>query len=285
MGIIIEKYGHIGTTDDLRNALKDVTFFVEYMNDLAEFTEFYFLTDEIDDKICAYTLDQSTVVGLMTRIIKYYKEVVLFFTDRKLELICLMYRTIYESFVVMKYLIKHGEESQRYFRLISYKDRYKDNELLKSTGSKNCEILVEKFEALRLRDRFSISDFEEENNKDKRKRWKLDGKSFWEIQEDVDVKGVYKYVYGMPSDMIHGGWGEIGQFHLDYYQNGLFRPKLEYYDKLEIKPMLSFNSILIEALIQYNEWNGIVECDMEALKVFRRIQKLHIELIEEGTAE
>ncbi len=276
MRIVIEKYGHIRTESALKDALKDSMFFVEYINDLATFTEFYFLTDDFDDKICAYTLNQSTIVGLMTRIIKYYKETILFFTNRKLELVCLMYRTIYESFVIMKYLIIHGEESQRHFRLISYKNRYKDNEWLKSTGSKNCKILAEKDETLCLRDKFSISDFKEEDRKDKRKRWKLDGKSFREIQEEVDVKDAYKYVYGIPSDMIHGGWGEIGQFHINYFQNGLCRPKLEFYDGLEIKSMISLNGILIDGFTQYCQWNEVVECDVESLEVFKRVHELLI---------
>lgn len=268
-----EMYGQINSVDDLKIKLQEPNFFIDYITFLQEFIKSSFQADEDDENAVAYNPNQATIVGLMCRIIKYYGEIIFYYKEKKAEMIFLMFRTIYESFVTMKYLIEHGEKSQRHFRLISYKNRYKEIEKLENTNSPICKILAEKFKYQIKRDGFLLSDFQEEN-KDKRKRWKLDGKTFKNIQNEVDIKEAYNYVYGITSDMIHGGWGEISQLHLAYYEGNFYRPQLEFYSDMEIKIMLSLNSIIIEAIKKYLEWNEIIIYDKDSLNELKRINNL-----------
>ena len=62
-----------------------------------------------------------------------------------------------------------------------------------------------KFLELLKADGFTIEDLE--NNK----KWKLDGKSFKQLQQELDNEELYSSVYGMASDPIHSDWGEISQ--------------------------------------------------------------------------
>ena len=42
----------------------------------------------------------------------------------------------------------------------------------------------------------------------KSNRWKLQGKSFFEIFREVSDQDLYKYTYGIMSESVHGSWNE-----------------------------------------------------------------------------
>lgn len=288
MGIITDIYGDIKTVDDLKERMKDSSFFSGYLENLGTFVTVCFSADDT----IFYNKDQATVVGLMTRITKYYGETVQYYEEQKGDMILLIFRTIYESFVTMKYLIKKGEESQRHFRLISFKNRYREIDFLENLGGNNSNILAQKFREEIEWDCFSISDFEEENKKNKSVRWKLDGKTFKDIQKEVDIEEAYKYAYGIISDMVHGGWGEISQLHLTQYAGHKYRPKLDFYSEMEIKMMSTQVSILIESIQKYSQWHDTIYhdksplCyDKDSLNEFYKIHKLMIQLIEPTTLD
>lgn len=52
----------------------------------------------------------------------------------------------------------------------------------------------------------------------KRNRWKLQGKTFFEIFSEVEPKEFYKVLYRIPSESIHGSWNHSMDY--DLIRNG-----------------------------------------------------------------
>ncbi len=65
---------------------------------------------------------------------------------------------------------------------------------------------------------FDINSFEEQ----KRHNWKLEGKSFYQIFEQLEPEEFYKLIYGIPSESIHGSWNESLDFDLAKNDDGTY---------------------------------------------------------------
>ena len=97
-------------------------------------------------------------------------------------------------------------------------------------------------------DGFTIEDLE--NNK----KWKLDGKSFKQLQQELDNEELYSSVYGMASDPIHSDWGEISQLHLiANNEEGVMCANKDY-NSSHYRYIIPFVMIPIDATIAYIQW-------------------------------
>jgi len=100
------------------------------------------------------------------------------------------------------------------YRKCSYKDRLrilresKDNSAFFQSKS-GVRLLKSVEEKMRL-EGFSQDSFAEQ----KRNKWKLQGKSFFDIFAEVEHEDIYKYTYGMMSESVHGSWNESMDFCL-----------------------------------------------------------------------
>lgn len=251
---IFEKYQQspfdstIKTEDELNKLA------IQYLKDLAELADILCRLINHETHPNYYTLNESTVVGSLTRIIKLYKELISNFEENKLEIVTLFARPLYESFIILKYLIRNGNESQKNFRLISYKSRYENFKLLSQEIDQTHPIIQRQLLKLNRKlqeDGLNIEDLETENNK--KNSWKLDGKSFWKIHSEVDFKEMYSFIYGTGSDAIHGNWQEIMDFHLTKKGNGYF--SFLNYEKCDCRVIVPISTIIIESLLEFLEWN------------------------------
>lgn len=195
-----------------------------------------------------YNVNEATVVGLLTRIVKLFKESVDYYSANKLEMYLIFYRLIYESFVVMKYLIVNGENSQRNFRLASYSNAYKRYEKLKEVKSQTNPIVKEqliKIENKIKADGFTFDDLNKKNNK-------LDGKNFRSINSEVEEDWLYDFTYGVGSSSVHGDWQDVINNHIikngeAYYGNLTYR-------KSNCKALVPLISIVIECITEFFKW-------------------------------
>ncbi|MBK9015769.1 MAG: hypothetical protein IPM82_17840 [Saprospiraceae bacterium] len=119
--------------------------------------------------------------------------------------------------------MRNGEESQRNFRLVSYRARFENIKKLKELDDSDHPIIKRQLLKLKTKlqtDGFTIDDLEAESKK--KNKWKLDGKSFWKIHSEVDFEDLYSFIYGVGSDAVHGNWQEIFDFHLTRKDTGYF---------------------------------------------------------------
>jgi hypothetical protein len=228
--------------------------------------------DPFEDEGYVYDVNQATIVGLYTKLYKHYKLFIRAFNAKEYETTVLLSRPIYEAFVLMKYLILKGAESQKHYRLVSYRRRYKSlKELERIEGIG--KVIIDKFKYAMNIDGFTVSDFEAENSKKKGRKWELDGKNFSEIHKEVEVSDTYSYVYGMFSEVLHSGWGDIRQLHLTYCDGDYFIPKMDFYENNDNRIVVPIFSILIEASEEFLNWAERKE-EIENFVEHKRINNL-----------
>lgn len=270
-----EKYNHIKTINDVELALQNEKFIPEFANNIINIITK--IIDPFEEKSITYNVNKATVIGLYTKLFKYYKLYIKAYLENENESSSLLSRPLYECFVLMKYLIKKGDKSQYHYRLVSYRRRYKNiKELEKIDGIG--QVLLDKTKTAMIIDNFSISDFEAEDNKKKGRKWELDGKNFSEIHKEVEISESYKYLYGMTSEIIHSGWGDIRQSHLTFCEGDLFVAKLEFNKYNDISIITPFFSILTEASQEFLTWSER-ESELIILSEYERVSDLLNRLI------
>ncbi len=269
------KYIDINTIEKIEVELLKSEFINDFSNELL--TLLKNTIDPFDDEGYVYDINQATIVGLYTKLYKYYKLFLRAFSDKEYETIILLVRPIYEAFVIMKYLILKGKESQIHYRLVSYRRRYKNKKDLERNGVIG-QVMIAKFKDAMSIDGFTMSDFEAENSKNKGRKWELDGKNFSEIHKEVEKSQTYSYVYGMLSEVIHSGWGEVRQLHLTHCEDDFFIPKLDFYDNSDNRIIAPIFSIMIEASEQFLIW-AKRDKEMEYFKEQKRVNKLLVQFI------
>ena len=239
-------------------------FALTFSKDLSEIIEFTSLLSNENIRLNQYNLNECTIVGSLIRIIKYYKEILINYEQNKSEIINLFVRPLYESLITIKYLIINGEESQKNFRLISYKARFevlKKQEDFEGKDSLQFKRLLSKINAKLDLDELTFSDLELENKKDYKKKWKLDGKSFRDINKEVDIDYFYSSTYGVSSDTIHGNWQEIIDYHLTKKENGYFG--YLNYEKCDYRILVFINIIIIQSVLNFLKWNKCLTNNIE----------------------
>lgn len=234
------KYTDIETVEKLEVELLKSNFINDFSNELLALIKK--TIDPFDDEGFVYNINQATIVGLYTKLYKHYKLFLRAYNDNEYETTVLLSRPIYEAFVLMKYLILKGEESQIHYRLVSYRRRYKNLKELEDIDGIG-QVMIEKFKYAMSIDGFTINDFKAENSKNKGRKWELDGKNFSEIHKEVEISETYSYVYGMFSEVIHSGWGDIRQLHLKYCEGDYFIPKMDFYNNNDNRIIAQFSQL------------------------------------------
>lgn len=261
---IFNKYSKIDLSDFSKTEKELNEFIIKFSKDLGELIDLLSRVLNHEKHPNYYSLNESTIVGSITRIVKFYQEYVKYHELNKLEIQSLFARPMYESFIITKYLIKNGTESQRNFRLVSYRARYQNFKKLMELDDNEHPIIKRQLMKLETKlevDGFTIEDLELEDNKRNNKKWKLDGKSFWKIHSEVDNEDLYSFIYGVGSDAVHGNWQEIFDFHLTRKKNGYFG--FLNYEKCDCRVIVPMNSIVIESLLEFMNWNECLTDEIE----------------------
>ena len=182
------------------------------------------IIDPYEDQVILLGNNDATVVGLFIKQFKLFKDLYNAYKSGNTHLCMILNRIIYEAFIKMKYLIAHGIEAQKDYRLYSFKNRY--NFYKETKDKKDGYSLV--------RNKKFLLDLEEEGfTLDDLKNLKrsFGGKNMSQLIEEIDGKGLYNSLYAMMSDTIHSDWGETRQMYLQKNEDNMYFPK---YEKEEI---------------------------------------------------
>ena len=271
---IIEKY----KTLDLENILSTK----EGLKDLS--TKFYEDVSEIYDVITrvknpernpsGFSANDAAILGLLVRIWKLLKEVVSYYKSDNGQIISHLDRQIIESSVMACYLLLKDEETIVDYRKCSYKNRYKalceaeTNEFhTTSAGVRFLKSVREKLE----NDGFDLNSFEEQ----KKYKWKLEGKSFYQIFEQLEQEEFYKHLYGIPSESIHGSWNESIDFDLIRNGDGTYSP-FPFYQPVDIRFVTPVLRLANDAYLLWLERICVQSQYIEA--VFKWIETINVKL-------
>ena len=224
-----------------------------------------------------FDFNDSAILGLLIRIWKILKEVVYYYGKDNADIISLLDRPIIESAVIAKYLLIKGDEAIEDYRKCSYKDRLNiitdltmSPEFFKTPpGIRLKQSIIEKMKAENL----TVDSFEEQ----KRNKWKLSGKRFDQIFSEIEPKEFYKYLYGIPSESIHGSWNESMDFHLTRNDDGSFNPN-PFYQTVDMRFV---TPILRISHDPYLLWLNRIDAKSEYIeKAFDWIKSINLKLFD-----
>ena len=190
--------------------------------DVAETFRLVTLLHDPGGNQATHHLSNAPIVGLLTRIAKLFRLVCRFYELDNGEYLSVFSRPLVESAIVATYLLREGDDAVEDFRRCSYKDtlrilRDRDNGSEFFDTAPGQRVLQSALDDLAL-EGLSQDDFA----KQKRNRWRIQGKSLYEIFAEVVGPDAFPFVYGLMSESIHGSWNTSMDWCLARNDDGTF---------------------------------------------------------------
>lgn len=241
---ITEKYDEAFIKEGLGSIQALNKFALTFYKDVAEIYNCITRVRNIERNPRGFSLNDAPILGLLVRVWKLLKEVIHYYGENNAEIIGILERPLIEAAVVAQYLMMSDQCIVEDYRKCSYKDRLR---LLRNlqTGSafydtKAGQRLIKSVRAKMDFEKLTLQDFEVQ----KKNRWKIQGKSFYDIFAEVEHVDLYAATYGMMSESIHGSWNESMDFCLNKNDDGTFStyPFPEAADIRFVSPTLLFTN-------------------------------------------
>src|ERR1019366_2554016 len=137
----------------------------------------------------------APVLGLLVRIWKLLKEIIRYYEQDNAEIISILERPLIEASTIATYLMTNGPEVMSDYRKCSYKDRLRILRDLESGSAffdtKAAQRLLKSVREKLDLEGLSQHDFGEQ----KKNRWRLQGRSFYDIFAEVQHADLYASTY------------------------------------------------------------------------------------------
>ena len=239
---IMEKYEdrplreHFESLDDINR------FAIQFYRDVAEIYDCLSRVKNHERNPSGYSLDDAPIIGLLVRIWKLLKETIRYHVEDNAEFVAIFQRTLIETALTATYLLKHDAAVLEDYRKCSYKDRLRilrdaknGSAFSKTKAGKRLLRSVEKKMSL---EGFTENDFSEQ----KKNRWRLQGKSFFEIFTELYTEQMYTCTFGMMSESVHCSWNDSMDWCLQRNDDSTFSiyPFFHPADIRYITPLLLF---------------------------------------------
>lgn len=269
---IIEKYKTVDLGKQLSSEEGLKEFSTMFYEDVAEIYDAVTRIRNVERNPTGFSLNDAAILGLLVRIWKLLKEVVAYYKADNGQIVSHFDRQIVESAITASYLlIKEEDQAVEDYRKCSYKNRIKaleeaaDNEFYKTpAGVRLLKSIQEKMDA----EGFDLNSFEEQ----KRRNWRLEGKSFRQIFEQLEPDEFYKLIYGIPSESMHGSWNESLGFDLIKNEDGTYST-YPFYQPVDIRfvtPILRLTND------PYLLWLERIDAQDEYIeKIFKWIERIN----------
>ncbi|GBO85671.1 hypothetical protein A6779_15300 [Marinobacter adhaerens] len=269
---IISRYDEEYVGKSLRS-LDDINRFTgTFVRDVAEIYDCITRIRNVDRNPTGFSLEDAPILGLLTRIWKLLKEIVNYYEQDNAEIISILERPLIEAAVTAEYLLMSDSDVIEDYRKCSYKDRLRILRELKE-GSRFFETKAGKRLLKSVQEKMDLEGFSEDDFKEQKKnRWKLQGKTFFDIFKEITDEDLYKYTYGMMSESIHGSWNESMDWCLQKNEDSTFTVYPFYHeaDARYICPTLKFCNE------SYRLWLERIDClDENMINVLDWIERVN----------
>jgi hypothetical protein len=263
---IIEKYDKAYVRQGLGSPEQVNRFALVFYKDVAEIYDCLSRIKNVDRNPVGFSLDDAPILGLLVRIWKLLKEIIRYYEQGNAEIISILERPLIEASVVATYLISSDASVIEDYRKCSYKDRLRILRDLEN-GSKFFETKAgdRLLKSVREKMRFeglTTQDFDLQ----KRNRWKIQGKSFYDIFSEVERADLYACTYGMMSESIHGSWNDSVDWCLVRNEDGTFSTYPFHHppDVRYVTPTLQFTNksfrLWLQRIDAYNDYlRGVLD--------------------------
>ena len=219
---ILNRYDESYISENLRTVEEINRFAAGFFKDVAEIYDCITRVRNVERNPTGFSLEDAPILGLLTRVWKLFKEIIEYYEKDNAEIISILERPLIEASITATYLLKSDVTIIEDYRKCSYKDRLRMLRELKE-GSRFFETkagkrLLKSVEEKMALEGFTVDDFTVQ----KKNRWKLQGKNFFDIFKEIFHEDLYKYTYGMMSESIHGSWNESMDFCLQKNDDDTF---------------------------------------------------------------
>lgn len=239
---LLQKYDEPYIQKNLHSATDVTAFATTFYKDVAELYDCITRVKNTERNPDGYSLVDAPILGLLVRVWKLLKEVIRYYEENNAEIIGVLERPLLEAAITARYLMSGDEYLIEDYRKCSYKDRLRILRDLKAgspffqtnAGQRLLRSVLQRlaFESL-TEDDFALQ---------KRNRWRLQGKSFFQIFSEVEHEELYPSTYGMMSESIHGSWNDSMDHDLVHNEDGTFSafPFFQPADIRYVTPLLRF---------------------------------------------
>ncbi len=219
---IIDKYMERPLREHFESLDEINQFAITFYKDVAEIYDCLSRVKNRERNPSGYTLDDAPIIGLLVRIWKLLKETIRYHIENNAEFVAIFQRTLIETAVTATYLLKHDAAVLEDYRKCSYKDRLRilrdaknGSAFSKTKAGKRLLSSVEKKMSLEA---LTENDFAEQ----KKNRWRLQGKSFFDIFTELYSEQMYTCTFGMMSESVHCSWNDSMDWCLQRNDDGTF---------------------------------------------------------------
>ena len=269
---IIEKHKAIDFVELLKTKEGLKEFSTIFYGDVAEIYDIVTRIKNVERNPTGFSINDAAILGLLVRIWKLLKEVVTYYKADNGQIVSHFDRQIVESAITASYLlVKEEDELIEDYRKCSYKNRLEALEEAETKEFYETPAGIRLLESIREKmatEGFDQNSFEQQ----KRRRWRLEGKSFRQIFEQLEPDEFYKLIYGIPSESLHGSWNESLDFDLAKNDDGTFSP-YPFYQPVDVRfvtPILRLTND------PYLLWLERIDCKDEYIeKVFKWIENIN----------
>lgn len=239
---LLLKYDESYIQNNLHNAEDVTAFATTFYKDVAELYDCITRVKNTERNPSGYSLADAPILGLLVRSWKLFKEVIRYYEDNNAEIVGVLERPLLEAAVTARYLMDGDEHLIADYRKCSYKDRLRMLRDLKA-GSPFFETKAGQRLLRSVRQKLAFESLTEDDFAlQKQNRWRLQGKSFFEIFREVEHEALYPSTYGMMSESIHGSWNDSMDYDLMHNDDGTFST-FPFYQPADIRyvtPLLRF---------------------------------------------
>jgi Family of unknown function (DUF5677) len=272
---ILTKYDETYISKNLKSVDDVNRFAATFYKDVAEIYDCITRVKNVERNPTGFSLSDAPILGLLVRIWKLLKEIIRYYEEDNAEIISILERPLIEASVTATYLLQNNERVLEDYRKCSYKDRLRILRNLKEGSrffkTKAGKRLLKSVNEKMAFENFSIDDFEVQ----KRNRWRLQGKSFFDIFSEVHEEQLYACTYGMMSESIHGSWNDSMDFCLHKNKDGTFS-SFPFYHEADIRyvsPTLRFCNPPFKLWLE-----RIEAADENLLEVLKWIERVNTRL-------
>lgn len=219
-------------------------FAITFYKDVAEIYDCITRIKNVERNPTGFTLNDAPILGLLVRVWKLLKEIIKYYEEDNAEVISLLERPMLEAAVTAHYLLDKSDDVILDYRKCSFKDRLRILDDLESGSTffetKAGQRLVRSINEKLDFEGYTRDDFKEQ----KKRRWRIQGKSFRDIFAEVEHTDLYPSTYGMMSESIHGSWNESMDWCLSKNDDGTFST-FPFYHPADIRyvtPVLRFTN-------------------------------------------
>ncbi len=239
---LIKKYDEDYVRHHFLDAASINDFALTFYGDAAEIYDSITRVRNLDRNPTGFDLSDAPILGLLVRVWKLLKEIIKYYEQDNAEIISILERPLIEASVVATYLMESADAVVEDYRKCSYKDRLRILRDLEG-GSKFFETkagqrLLQSVKRKMQDEALEASSFAEQ----KKNRWKIQGKTFFDIFSSVEHEHLYACTYGMMSESIHGSWNESMDYCLSRNEDGTYSAYPFYHpaDVRFVSPTLRF---------------------------------------------